>query len=44
MSDTDTSLEVSCDLPDDLAVCEAEIDLLVACLSDLVPEIVNDCE
>jgi hypothetical protein len=42
LGDTNTCLEVCCDLPDDLAISDTEIDLLIACLSDLLAEITNE--
>ena len=42
MGETDTGLKVVCDIVDDVAISEEEIDLLFASLSDLVSEIVNE--
>ena len=44
MDKADTGLKVISDLPDYLAISDEEIDLLIASLSDLVAEIVNESQ
>lgn len=42
MGESNTGPKVVCDIADDLAISDEEIDLLIASLFDLVSEIANE--